>query len=58
MTIESVTCAECGDPVGLDVDHEHVIVESKRIADRDNRDDYYLYVRCAEKLTTDWFAPA
>jgi hypothetical protein len=58
MTMETVTCAECGDPVPLDTDHAHIIVEKERIEDRDERDDYYFHVDCRLDLVEDWFEPA
>ena len=46
MTVESVPCAFCGDPVPLDEDHVSIDATIERIRDRNERTDFYAHVRC------------
>lgn len=45
MTVESVTCEECGEPVPLDDDHGHIVLKKVRTNVRDGQEDYYLHDR-------------
>jgi hypothetical protein len=56
--IESVTCAVCGEPVGLDGDH--VRVEGEHLPRREwaNIDEYAAHPECWADLTDGWPEPA
>jgi len=54
----NVYCARCDGRIGLSDDHSHVIIERKRIDDRDRREDYYLCAECELEILDDWTVPA
>jgi len=56
--MNTVWCARCDASIGLDVDHSHVIIERKRIDDRDRREDYYLCAECELEVLDEWTVPA
>ena len=57
MSIETVTCARCGDRVPLDTDHGELVVETRRMDDRDDRDDYMLCMDCVIEIGDTWEEP-
>jgi len=58
MTIETVTCARCGDRVPLDVDHGKVQLDTIRMDDLNGRNDYVLCLDCTTDLRDEWRKPA
>jgi len=58
VTVESVTCAICGDPVGLDDDHVRVEGEHLPRTEFANVDEYAAHPDCWRDVTADWIEPA
>lgn len=56
--MNTVYCARCDAKIGLDADHSHVIIERKRIDDRNRREDYYLCRDCEIEILDEWTVPA
>ena len=57
MTVESLPCAVCGDPVPLDLDHTEVEVENVRTTDRNALETFYLHDECARSTFEGWSRP-
>lgn len=55
---ESYTCGVCGNSVYPDDDHVEVDVETVRMCDRNDEDDYMLHVGCAMRTFGAWSDPA
>lgn len=51
-------CAVCGDHVAPDMNYTRVVVEKRRIDDRNTETVYYLHDDCARDETEDWGKPA
>ena len=56
--MDSATCAVCGRSVPLDGDHAKVTVETVRMRDRNEMDDYVLHDLCALAVFEGWSTPA
>lgn len=56
--MESVTCAVCGNAIGLDEDHVDVKAEIVLTRDRNERDDYAVHPDCWRNVTEGWREPA
>lgn len=47
-------CAVCGRDVAPDTDHVEVVVQHRRMEDRDEEETYYLHDRCAWNTLGSW----
>jgi hypothetical protein len=58
MHIESVTCAVCDEPVGLDDDR--VEIEAEHLPRREfaNIDEFAAHPDCWDEMTATWSEPA
>jgi len=57
MTVESVLCAVCGNKVPLDDDHVKMEIETVRMRDRNDLDDYVLCMDCGIDKSREWNDP-
>ena len=58
MTVETVTCAICAEPVGLDGDHVQIEAEYLPRRELANVDEYAAHPDCWADVTDCWADPA
>lgn len=58
MTLETVYCAICGNPCGLDSDHVEVDAEHVKMTDRNSVKEFVFHPECWQRLSKGWIEPA